>query len=118
MNIALLLALVVSIIAVIFAFQNPNEVNVNFLGFQSIPMSLALLLIITFTLGLVTGALGAIPGRLRAVADAKRAHRDLDAAKKHLNASAPVTPASTVTPGTTVDADPYTDRFGEPPHTV
>ena len=75
MNLALILALAVAIVAVVFAFQNPQEVQVQFLSLRSIPASLSLVLLVTFTFGLLTGWLGSLPGRLRARREARAALR-------------------------------------------
>lgn len=111
MNVALVLALVVAIVAVLFAFQNPQGVQVQFLGFRSMEASLALVLLITFTFGLLTGWLGSLPGKLRAVREARAAHKERDRVMGTLNSA--TTPASGVTADT---ADPYTARFGSPPN--
>lgn len=112
MNIALILALAVAIVAVLFAFQNPDPVQVQFLGFRSIEASLALVLLITFTFGLLTGWLGSLPGRIRARMEARALARERDKAMGTLN-SATAPAATTVTADTD---DPYTARFGAPPN--
>lgn len=112
MNIALILALVVAIVAVLFAFQNPETVQVQFLGFRSIEASLALVLLVTFTFGLLTGWLGSLPSKIRARMETRAALKERDRAMGTLNSA--TTPASTTV---TSDAtDPYTARFGAPPN--
>lgn len=115
MNIALILALAVAIVAVLFAFQNPDPVQVQFLGFRSIQASLALVLLVTFALGLLTGWLGSLPGRIRARMDARALARERDKVMTTLNsATTPTTGTTTVV--TTTEPDPYTARFGPPPN--
>jgi putative membrane protein len=65
MRIGLILSLVLAIIAVLFAVQNPQPMEVSFLFFST-EGSAALVLILTFGLGVVVGLLGSLPGRIRA----------------------------------------------------
>lgn len=65
MRFALILSLLVAIIAVVFAFQNPEQVDVEFLTFQSIPVPLALVIIVSLLVGVLLGSLGSLPSRLR-----------------------------------------------------
>ncbi len=111
MNFALILALAVAIVAVVFAFQNPQTMTVEFLGYQTQEASTALVLLITFTLGLLTGWLGALPARIRALRTARAADKERERAMGTLNSA--TTPA---TVATAVEADPYTSRFGTPPN--
>ena len=64
MRFTLIISLVLSIFAVIFALQNPQvaEVEVGTLAFRG---STALILLVTFALGVVVGLLGALPGWIR-----------------------------------------------------
>ena len=64
MRFTLIVSLVLSIFAVIFALQNPQatEVQVGTLAFQG---STALVLLVTFALGVIVGLLGALPGWIR-----------------------------------------------------
>jgi uncharacterized integral membrane protein len=59
----LILALVVSILAVVFALQNAMPVVVNMLVWQ-VEIDLALLLLITFTSGVLTSQMVSIPTML------------------------------------------------------
>jgi len=65
MRFGLLFSLVLAIIAVIFALQNPQPMDVNLLFFRT-EGSTALVLILTFSFGIVVGLLSSLPGRLRA----------------------------------------------------
>ena len=134
MNIALVFALLVAIIAVMFAFQNPETMDVKFLGYESRDASKALILLITFALGVITGGLASLPGRVRARGEARRAEKENATLRKQMNSAsgaaisapaagtAPIATApiatTTTTTETTRTADPYTARFGEPPHKV
>lgn len=64
MRIYLILALVLAIIVTIFAVQNIDPVNVSFLTFE-LNGSLALVLLITLTVGIIIGILVSAPSSLR-----------------------------------------------------
>ena len=66
MRFALILSLLVSILAVIFAFQNPEPVDIEFLTLQSVPVPLALVVIVTLLIGVLVGTLFSVPNRFRA----------------------------------------------------
>jgi putative membrane protein len=74
MRFGLLASLLLAIVAVIFALQNPQSMDVNLLFFQT-EGSTALVLILTFGFGVVVGLLSSLPGRIRA-------RRELKALKK------------------------------------
>lgn len=65
MRLGLISALVLAVVAVIFALQNPQAMEVNLLFFQT-EGSTALVLILTFAFGVVVGLISSLPGRLRA----------------------------------------------------
>jgi len=65
MRFGLLFSLLLAILAVIFALQNPQPMDVNLLFFRT-EGSTALILILTFSLGIIVGLLSSLPGRLRA----------------------------------------------------
>lgn len=65
MRFGLLFSLLLAIVAVIFALQNPQPMDVNLLFFRT-EGSTALILILTFSLGIIVGLLSSLPGRLRA----------------------------------------------------
>ncbi len=60
MKLFTLLALVIAIIAGVFALQNSTPVFVQFLGWQ-IQASMALILLVTFALGVLFGLLISLP---------------------------------------------------------
>lgn len=60
MRIALILSLLLAIVAVIFALQNPAYVDVNLGPFQ-IRQSTALILMVTFCIGVLVGILATTP---------------------------------------------------------
>lgn len=64
MKIFTLFALLVAIVAVIFASQNSMPVFVRFLGWQT-QQSMALVLMLTFTLGVAFGFLVSLPPMIR-----------------------------------------------------
>lgn len=65
MRIGLIFSLLIAILAVVLALQNPQTMDVNLFYFHT-QGSTALILIITFVLGAVVGLLSSLPGRLRA----------------------------------------------------
>ena len=64
MRFGLLFSLLLAIVAVIFALQNPQPMDVNLLFFRT-EGSTALILILTFSLGIIVGLLSSLPSRLR-----------------------------------------------------
>lgn len=64
MRFALVFSLIIAVFAVVFALQNPQMMDVNLL-FANTQGSTALVLIITFGLGVVAGLLSALPNRIR-----------------------------------------------------
>lgn len=60
MRLALILSLVLSILAVVFALQNPASIDVK-LGPFDLHGSTALILMVTFGIGVLVGILAAIP---------------------------------------------------------
>jgi putative membrane protein len=71
MRFALVLSLVLAVVAVVFALQNPQLVEVNLLFFET-QGSAALVLILTFAIGVVVGILSTLPGRIRDKRELKR----------------------------------------------
>lgn len=65
MRFGLIFSLLLAVLAVIFALQNPQTMDVNLL-FVRTQGSTALVLILTFVFGVVVGLLSSLPGRLRA----------------------------------------------------
>jgi putative membrane protein len=64
MRFALVFSLLIAVLAVVFALQNPQMMEVNLL-FVDTQGSTALVLIITFGLGVLVGLLSALPSRVR-----------------------------------------------------
>lgn len=87
MRFALIFSLALSVLAVIFALQNPQTIEVNLL-FVETEGSAALVLIVTFAIGVVVGLLSTLPGRLRD-------RREVKALKKQMKSgSGPQMPSS------------------------
>lgn len=64
MRFALVLSLLIAILAVVFALQNPQMMEVNLL-FVETQGSTALVLIVTLGIGVLVGLLSTLPGRIR-----------------------------------------------------
>jgi len=64
MRFGLVFSLLLAILAVVFALQNPQTMDVNLLFFQT-QGSTALILILTFGFGVVVGLLSTLPKQLR-----------------------------------------------------
>ena len=64
MRFALIVSLILAVAAVIFALGNPGYTDVN-LGFAEVHASTALVLLVTFGLGVVVGILAAVPALVR-----------------------------------------------------
>jgi putative membrane protein len=82
MRFGLIFSLILAIIAVVFALQNPQVMDVNLLFFET-QGSKALILIVTFALGVLVGVLSLLPGRIRA----RRALRKLKREQKKTDSS-------------------------------
>ena len=61
----LIIGLIVAILAVVFALQNPTPTVVTFLLWQTGEVSLALVLLITFAIGMIVAVLVLLPGIIR-----------------------------------------------------
>ncbi len=77
MRFALVLSLVLSILVAVFALLNTAEITVNF-GFIEASGPIALVVILSFVLGVAVGALAMVPGRMKR-------RKELKALKKRLN---------------------------------
>ncbi len=90
MRFTLVLSLLIAILAVVFALQNPQmmEVNLFFLETQG---STALVLIITFGIGVLVGLMSTLPGRVRDRRTVKSLEKKL---KNVQEASMPSPPSS------------------------
>jgi putative membrane protein len=80
MRFGLLASLLLAIVAVIFALQNPQTMDVNLLFFET-QGSTALVLILTFGFGVVVGLLSSLPGRIRARRKLKELQKQKGAAQ-------------------------------------
>lgn len=104
MRFALILSLVLAILAVVFALQNPAYMDVN-LGPWDINESTALVLMVTFCLGVLVGVLATVPTVI------KRRRRI-----RHLERSAAESPAeesTTTKRQPVIDPDPSSVRDTE-----
>ncbi|GEM_PF-2594317 len=63
---ALITSLILSIIMVAFALANTHTVEVSFVFFRTPPYPVALLLIVTFAIGVLVGVLASFGGRKKA----------------------------------------------------
>jgi uncharacterized integral membrane protein len=64
MRTGLILSLLLAILAVVFALQNPQSMDVNLLFFET-QGSTALILILAFGFGVIVGVLSTLPKQLR-----------------------------------------------------
>lgn len=64
MRFTLVLSLLIAILAVVFALQNPQMMEVNLLFIET-QGSTALVLIVTLGIGVLVGLLSTLPGRIR-----------------------------------------------------
>lgn len=64
MRYTLVLSLVIAVLMVVFALMNNDDMTVYF-GFFEATGPTALVLLITFVLGVAAGVLGTIPGRMK-----------------------------------------------------
>lgn len=94
MRFGLLFSLILAIIAVVFALQNPQPMDVNLLFFET-QGSTALVLILTFGFGVVVGLLSTLPSRMRT----RRKLRKLEREKKTGPATGSSLPGSKSSPG-------------------
>lgn len=86
MRFGLIFSLVLAIVAVFFAVQNPQPMDVNLLFFQT-EGSTALVLILTFAFGVVVGLLSSLPGRIRARRQLKALQQQQSAEQKSASSS-------------------------------
>ncbi len=74
----LILALLIAIGAVIFALQNPGYLTLRFGPYQT-EQSTALVVLISFALGVLVGLLASIPSRLKRAREIRQLRRQLSA---------------------------------------
>ena len=89
-TITLILALILAIIVTIFAVQNNTQININFLVWE-VDGSLALILMITFALGILIGLLVSAPAWFRRVRQSVELKKSIHALEKDLEAARTVT---------------------------
>ncbi len=92
-TIALILALILTILVAIFAVQNNTAINITFLAW-SIDGSLALTLIITFALGILLGLLVSTPAWLKKTHQSATLKKNIRVLEKDLEAARLATTAS------------------------
>lgn len=83
MSILLILALLIAIVAVVFALQNTAAVTVSFFVWQ-FDQSLALVLLLTVALGVLIGIFTVLPGALRSKWRLKSQRKKMDGLEKSL----------------------------------
>ena len=83
MRTTLVVSLVIAVVMVIFALLNGRVVPVNFLFFRA-EGALALVIILTFVIGVGAGVLGMLPGQIKSqqrVRDLEKQLRRIDEAR-------------------------------------
>ncbi len=75
MRAALIVALLIAVLATIFAVQNPQSTTL-FIGTYEITSTVALIIIVTFLVGVVVGILASLPGQMRARKRLKKLQRE------------------------------------------
>ncbi|HQU72610.1 MAG TPA: LapA family protein [Calditrichia bacterium] len=93
MMILMILAFVVAIMAVVFAVQNAVPVTVSLFTFD-FDSSLALVLLVTFGLGMITGFLGMLPAMIRGRKRLYDRNKEIKTLEKRVS-EAPATAATT-----------------------
>lgn len=83
MSILLILALLIAIIAVVFALQNTMAVTVSFFVWQ-FDQSLALVLLLTMVVGVLIGIFTVLPGSARSKWRLKSQRKKIEALEKSL----------------------------------
>jgi len=93
MRYTLVLSLLIAILAVLFALQNPQMMEVNLL-FLETQGSTALVLIVTFGIGVLVGLLSTLPGRIRD----RRTVKSLEKKLKNVQEASMSSPPSSSSP--------------------
>ncbi|RMF43678.1 MAG: LapA family protein [Anaerolineae bacterium] len=83
MPISILLALLIALVAVVFALQNATTVTIAFLAWQ-FQGSLALLLLLTLAVGFVVGWLAATPSLIRSRLEKGALRKQIASLEEHL----------------------------------
>lgn len=96
MRFSLVFSLLIAVLAVVFALQNPQMMEVNLL-FANTQGSTALVLIITFGIGVLVGLLSTLPGRIRDRRKIKSLEKSLQKVQD-ASLSSPSSPSSSSRP--------------------
>lgn len=86
MRTGLIFSLLLAVLAVIFALQNPQQMDVNLLFFQT-KGSTALILILSFGFGVIVGLLSTLPKQLRTRRKLKELQKTQDLGSKTSSSS-------------------------------
>lgn len=86
MRTGLIFSLLLAVLAVIFALQNPQQMDVNLLFFQT-KGSTALILILSFGFGVIVGLLSTLPKQLRTRRKLKELQKTQDLESKTSSSS-------------------------------
>jgi len=100
MRILLLLALILSLIVTVFAVQNNAPIAVSFLSWD-VSGSLALILMVTFAVGILIGILVMIPSSIRArlsARDERKRKQNLEQQLERTKAEQVAVPAASSSP--------------------
>lgn len=91
MRLALILSLIIALLAVVFALQNPGEMVIN-LPFTDLQLESTqpVVLISTLLIGLMIGVLASLPGRIGAGLRARKAEKQLEEISKSTPTAKPV----------------------------
>jgi putative membrane protein len=87
----LLLALLIALAALIFALQNPGYITVR-LGPYQIEQTTALIILVSFILGVLVGMLAMLPGQLKRTREIRQLRQQLTNAGVQLSTSFPSMP--------------------------
>jgi putative membrane protein len=108
MRTALVMSLVLAVVAVVFALQNPQMVRVNLL-FVETQGSAALVLILTFALGVAVGILSTLPSRIRDKRELKRLKKSRSTGTSSSGKSSPsASPPTSSSPSSSTEGNSST----------
>ncbi|SHK06413.1 LapA family protein [Rhodothermus profundi] len=82
----LILSLLLAILAVMFALQNPGYVTLRFGPYQT-EQSTALVVLVSFALGVLVGILASVPGRLRSAREIRQLRKQLSQSSSEATSS-------------------------------
>jgi len=82
----LILSLIIAILAVIFALSNPGYVTLRFGPYQT-EQSTALVVLVSFALGVLVGILATIPGRIKRARELRQLRKQLSSAGSETSSS-------------------------------